>query len=91
MHTGRASSWACALARHHPRHDSTAHTIVPPGACPPPPQIGMFAFTGLTPEQVDRLEADHHIYLTRNGRISMAGVNSGNVQRLAAAVHAVTK
>ena len=25
---------------------------------------------GLTPEQVDRLTAEHHIYLTRNGRIS---------------------
>ncbi len=28
---------------------------------------------------------------TRNGRISMAGVNSGNVERLAAAIHEVTK
>jgi aspartate aminotransferase len=32
-------------------------------------QIGMFCFTGITPEQVDRLTHDHHIYLTRNGRI----------------------
>lgn len=28
------------------------------------------ATAGLTPEQVDRLTAEHHIYLTRNGRIS---------------------
>lgn len=28
--------------------------------------------------------------MTRNGRISMAGVNSGNVKRLAAAMHDVT-
>jgi aspartate/tyrosine/aromatic aminotransferase len=27
----------------------------------------------------------------RNGRISMAGVNTGNVARLAAAIHEVTK
>ena len=29
--------------------------------------------------------------MTRNGRISMAGVNSHNVRRLAAAMHAVTR
>ena len=54
-------------------------------------QIGMFAFMGLTGEQVDRLEAEHAIFMTRNGRISMAGVNTKNVKRLAEAVHAVTK
>mmetsp|Transcript_22395 Transcript_22395/g.76051 ORF Transcript_22395/g.76051 Transcript_22395/m.76051 type:complete len:431 (-) Transcript_22395:273-1565(-) len=54
-------------------------------------QIGMFAYTGLTGEQVDALAADHAVYMTRNGRISMAGVNSGNVGRLAAAIHSVTK
>jgi len=54
-------------------------------------QIGMFCFSGLTPEQVDKLAADYHIYLTRNGRISMAGVTSKNVGYLAEAMHAVTK
>ncbi|KAG7669188.1 putative Aspartate aminotransferase, mitochondrial [Nannochloris sp. 'desiccata'] len=54
-------------------------------------QIGMFAFLGLTPEQVDRMTGEYSIYLTRNGRISMAGVNSKNVQRVAEAVHEVTK
>jgi len=53
-------------------------------------QIGMFAFTGLTPEQVDVLYKKS-IYLTRNGRISMAGVNTKNVGRLAKAIHEVTK
>lgn len=53
-------------------------------------QIGMFAYTGLTGEQVDKLAQEHHIYMTRNGRISMAGVNSGNVERLAAAINRVT-
>mmetsp|Transcript_15989 Transcript_15989/g.48018 ORF Transcript_15989/g.48018 Transcript_15989/m.48018 type:complete len:430 (-) Transcript_15989:310-1599(-) len=53
-------------------------------------QIGMFAYTGLTGEQVDKLAQEHHIYMTRNGRISMAGVNSGNVERLSAAIHKVT-
>ncbi|KAK3274139.1 L-asparaginase 1, variant 2 [Cymbomonas tetramitiformis] len=53
-------------------------------------QIGMFCFSGLTPEQVDELANDHHIYMTRNGRISMAGVTSGTVGRLAEAMHKVT-
>ena len=39
----------------------------------------MFCYTGLTPEEVLRLTADHHIYLTKDGRISMAGINSKNV------------
>jgi len=54
-------------------------------------QIGMFSYTGLTPEQCDKITKDHHVYLTRNGRISMAGVNSKNVAYLANAMHAVTK
>lgn len=40
--------------------------------------------------QVDRLAAEHNIFCTRNGRLSMAGVNSSNVGRLAEAIHAVT-
>eukprot|EP00850_Spirogloea_muscicola_P004358 SM000018S03723 [mRNA] locus=s18:1045783:1048302:+ [translate_table: standard] len=54
-------------------------------------QIGMFCFSSLSPEQVDRLTSQFHIYLTRNGRISMAGVTSGNVAYLAHAMHEVTK
>merc|ERR1712203_1269538 len=40
-------------------------------------QIGMFTYSGMTGEQVDKLASDWHIYMTRNGRISMAGVTSG--------------
>ena len=54
-------------------------------------QIGMFCYSGLTPEQVDRLTNEYHIYLTRNGRISMAGVTSKNVEYLAKAIHEITK
>ena len=53
-------------------------------------QIGMFCFSGMTPEMVDELAQKHSIYMTRNGRISMAGVTSKNVGRLADAMHAVT-
>ncbi|MCD7473454.1 L-asparaginase 1 [Datura stramonium] len=54
-------------------------------------QIGMFCYSGMTPEQVDRLTKEYHIYMTRNGRISMAGVTTGNVGYLANAIHEVTK
>lgn len=54
-------------------------------------QIGMFCYSGMTPEQVDRLTSEFHIYLTRNGRISMAGVTTGNVEYLANAINEVTK
>ena len=54
-------------------------------------QIGMFCFSGLTGEQVDRLASEYSIYLTRNGRISMAGVSSLNVDYLAEAMAGVTK
>lgn len=54
-------------------------------------QIGMFCYSGMTPEQVDRLTSEFHIYLTRNGRISMAGVTTKNVEYLANAIHEVTK
>jgi len=54
-------------------------------------QIGMFCFTGMTAEQVGNIIKDHSVYLTKDGRISMAGVTSGNVGHLAKAMHDVTK
>ena len=54
-------------------------------------QIGMFCFSGLTPEQVERMVNEFHIYMTKDGRISMAGVNSKNVEYIAQSMHAVTK
>jgi len=53
-------------------------------------QIGMFAFTGLTPEQVDDITKNHHVYMTGDGRISLAGLNSSNLEYVARAMHAVT-
>lgn len=53
-------------------------------------QIGMFCFTGLTPEECDKLRTDYSIYMTRNGRISVAGINSSNVQYIAESIHKVT-
>ena len=41
--------------------------------------------------QVNRLINEYSIYLTKDGRISIAGVSSGNVEYLAKAMHEVTK
>ncbi len=54
-------------------------------------QIGMFSYTGLTAAQVQVLKTNWHIYLTDNGRISMAGLNSGNVEKFARAVDHVVR
>lgn len=54
-------------------------------------QIGMFCFTGMTADQVAKIAADHSVYLTKDGRISIAGVSSNNVEYLAKAMHEVTK
>ncbi|KAL6629390.1 hypothetical protein ACP70R_029155 [Stipagrostis hirtigluma subsp. patula] len=54
-------------------------------------QIGMFCYSGMTPEQVDRLAQEYHVYMTRTGRMSIAGVTTRNVAYLANAIHEVTK
>jgi aspartate aminotransferase, mitochondrial len=54
-------------------------------------QIGMFCYTGLSGEQVDRLAKEFSVYGTRDGRISVSGITSGNVKRLAEAIHEVSK
>lgn len=46
-------------------------------------QIGMFSFTGINPEQSQALVEKAHVYLTGNGRISMAGLNSHNIRYFA--------
>ncbi|KAF5303194.1 hypothetical protein FQA39_LY10107 [Lamprigera yunnana] len=54
-------------------------------------QIGMFCFTGMKPDQVERITKEYSVFLTKDGRISMAGVTSKNVEYLAHAMHQVTK
>ncbi|CAI0628827.1 unnamed protein product, partial [Linum tenue] len=51
-------------------------------------QIGMFTFTGLNSEQVAFMTKEYHIYMTSDGRISMAGLSSRTVPHLADAIHA---
>ena len=54
-------------------------------------QIGMFSFTGLTEEQIAKIRSKWHVYMTKNGRISMAGLNTGNVEYFAKAVDDVVR
>mmetsp|Transcript_1720 Transcript_1720/g.5150 ORF Transcript_1720/g.5150 Transcript_1720/m.5150 type:complete len:409 (-) Transcript_1720:99-1325(-) len=54
-------------------------------------QIGMFSFTGLSPAMCERLIAEHHIYLLKSGRISLAGLNKGNIQYMVDSVDEVVR
>lgn len=54
-------------------------------------QIGMFSFTGLSEAQVLKLREDAHVYMTKNGRISMAGLNTRNIDYFAKAVDKVVR
>ena len=49
-------------------------------------QRGMFSYTGLSAAQVDRLREQYAVYLVRSGRICVAGLNEGNVERAAQAM-----
>mmetsp|Transcript_24634 Transcript_24634/g.49142 ORF Transcript_24634/g.49142 Transcript_24634/m.49142 type:complete len:441 (-) Transcript_24634:88-1410(-) len=53
-------------------------------------QIGMFAYTGMNSDMCDELTSKYSIFLTRDGRISLAGLNDGNIEYVAKAVHDVT-
>ncbi len=52
-------------------------------------QRGMFSYSGLTAEQVERLRDEYSIYALSSGRINIAGINSGNLERLCDAIAAV--
>ncbi|KAG5653061.1 Aspartate aminotransferase, mitochondrial [Sphagnurus paluster] len=54
-------------------------------------QIGMFSFTGLNPAQTKVLAEKAHVYMTADGRISMAGLNANNIEYFATSVDAAVK
>ncbi|MDO5651087.1 MAG: amino acid aminotransferase [Moraxella sp.] len=54
-------------------------------------QRGMFSFTGLTAEQVARLQAEFAVYMVDNGRMCIAGLNTQNVEYVANAIAEVLK
>jgi aromatic-amino-acid transaminase len=52
-------------------------------------QRGMFSYTGLSAQQVDRLREEFGVYLIHSGRMCVAGLNSRNVHQVAEAFAAV--
>ncbi len=52
-------------------------------------QRGMFSYSGLNPQQVDRLREEFAIYAIGSGRICVAALNTGNIDRVVKAVAAV--
>jgi aromatic-amino-acid transaminase len=54
-------------------------------------QRGMFSYTGLSAEQVERLRAEFGIYAVSTGRICVAALNTKNVDAVASAIAQVLK
>jgi len=49
-------------------------------------QIGMFSFTGLNPDMTNFLVKEKHVYLLKNGRISMCGITPSNIDYVAESI-----
>jgi aromatic-amino-acid transaminase len=54
-------------------------------------QNGMFSFTGLSPEQVEKLRDEYSIYMVRSSRICVAAMNEKNVGYICNAIAATMK
>ncbi len=54
-------------------------------------QRGMFSYSGLTAAQVERLRDQHGVYAVSTGRICVAALNSGNIERACDAIASVLK
>lgn len=52
-------------------------------------QIGMFSYTGLDREMVERLKEEFHIYLLPSGRASICGLNDSNIEYVVQAISQV--
>jgi aromatic-amino-acid transaminase len=53
-------------------------------------QNGLFATLPVTPEQVKQLREDHAIYMAGSGRINIAGLHMGNIEKFIRALAEVT-
>jgi aspartate/tyrosine/aromatic aminotransferase len=49
-------------------------------------QIGMFSYTGLSEKAAEKLIAEHAIYVPKDGRINVAGLNTENIEVVADAI-----
>ena len=53
-------------------------------------QNGLFSMLPVTPEQVKQLREEHAIYMAGSGRINIAGLTMGNIDKFIGAIAAVT-
>ena len=53
-------------------------------------QNGLFSVLPLSPEQILKLRADHGIYMAGSGRINIAGLTAGNIDKFVADLAAVS-
>lgn len=53
-------------------------------------QLGMFSFSGLKKDQIERLRNEYSIYIVGSGRINVAGITPANIDRLCSAIAAVS-
>ena len=54
-------------------------------------QKGMFSYSGLTPQQMERLRAEYGIYGVSTGRICVAALNTHNIDYVAKAMAAIMR
>ncbi len=54
-------------------------------------QRGMFSYTGLSPQQVQRLRDEFSVYMVGSGRANVAGLDAERLDQLAAAIAAVCR
>lgn len=52
-------------------------------------QNGMFSYSGLTPEQVERLKNEFSVYIVSTGRVCVAALNSHNLDYVVNAISSV--
>lgn len=52
-------------------------------------QRGMFSYTGLTTDQVEKLKTEHGVYAINTGRVCLAALNSRNMDHVADSIASV--
>ena len=52
-------------------------------------QNGMFSFTGLSENEVSKLQTDFGIYVVKSGRVCIAAINKSNIDYIASSINTV--
>jgi aspartate aminotransferase len=92
--SGLRDLWADEVAAMRKRIQGLRHDVVQrlKRACPQrdfgfiETQRGMFSYLGITVEQVRALQSRHHVYMTDDSRVNIAGLREDNLEYFAQAV-----